>query len=524
MNKHYLILILIGLIFLVTRLYQISEIPVSLYWDEASIGYNAFSVGKDLKDEWGEFLPIHFRAFGEFKLPVYIYSSAIFVKIFGLSELAVRLPAVLFSLGTLLIIYFLILEISKKKIAALAGGFLFTISPWFFIFSRTGYEATAGVMFYLLGTYINIKYKNGWILFLGLLSFILSIYSYNSFRILAPITLFLFIGINTWQSKFNKKNILLSLFFISLFAVSLIPVIRLFIYDAGFGRAQAFSLIPSVQQVYDLSGKPQLQIIFDRSGSTNWGTNFLTVINNYFSHLSFNFLFLGDPNPRSQNPGVGQIYYLDLILFALGLLYIKITKNKKALILIFLMFLSILPGSLFKEAPHALRTLSFVPFFCIINAFGFQFLYEKHKKIAILICGAYFILFCNYFYNFITLYNFNTSKDWQLAYKQLFVNYKNEFKEFDKVIITDDLAQPYIFALYYLKYDPQSFRKEVKYNSIDRWGQSAAAQIGNLEFRKPLEEDFSKQRVLIFSEYQLDGASDQIKGINNQPLIWVYRK
>src|SRR3989344_1547607 len=89
-------LILICIIFLFTRLYKISEIPVSVYWDEASIGYNAFSIAKDGKDEWGEFFPLHFRAFGEFKLPVYIYTSAIFVKLFGLNELSVRISADLF--------------------------------------------------------------------------------------------------------------------------------------------------------------------------------------------------------------------------------------------------------------------------------------------------------------------------------------------------------------------------------------------------------------------------------------------
>ena len=68
------VLILICLLFLVTRLYKISEIPLSVYWDEASIGYNAYSVLQTGRDEWGEFMPLHFRAFGEFKLPVYVYS------------------------------------------------------------------------------------------------------------------------------------------------------------------------------------------------------------------------------------------------------------------------------------------------------------------------------------------------------------------------------------------------------------------------------------------------------------------
>jgi len=80
------LLVLICAFFLITRVYKIAEIPPSLYWDEASIGYNAYSIAETGKDEWGESFPLHFRAFGEFKLPVYIYSVVPFVKIFGLNE------------------------------------------------------------------------------------------------------------------------------------------------------------------------------------------------------------------------------------------------------------------------------------------------------------------------------------------------------------------------------------------------------------------------------------------------------
>src|SRR4030042_6876327 len=141
-------------IFLITRIFKIAEIPPSVYWDEASIGYNAFSIATDLRDEWGEKLPLHFRAFGEFKLPVYIYTVAVFVKAIGLNEYAVRLPAVLYSLGTLIIVYLLTKKITGKEGVAILASFILSFSPWFFIFSRTGYEATAGLFFFLLGTYL----------------------------------------------------------------------------------------------------------------------------------------------------------------------------------------------------------------------------------------------------------------------------------------------------------------------------------------------------------------------------------
>src|SRR3990167_2506030 len=165
-----ILLLLIVILFLCTRFYKISDIPLSLYWDEASIGYNAYSISQDGKGEWGDFLPVHFRAFGEFKLPIYIYSVVPFVKIFGLNELSVRLPAILFSLGIVLLTFLLARKLTDNITTGLWSSFLVTISPWFFIFSRTGYEVTAGLMFYLLGIYLLLSLTRNYFIFLSIRS------------------------------------------------------------------------------------------------------------------------------------------------------------------------------------------------------------------------------------------------------------------------------------------------------------------------------------------------------------------
>ena len=129
-------MILICLLFLGTRLYKIDKIPASVYWDEASIGYNAYSVLQTGRDEWGEFIPLHFRAFGEFKLPVYIYSVVFTESIFGLTPFAVRLPSVIYGLLSVIGLYLVVLKLTNKKLLSLLSSFLFSISPWFFIFFK----------------------------------------------------------------------------------------------------------------------------------------------------------------------------------------------------------------------------------------------------------------------------------------------------------------------------------------------------------------------------------------------------
>src|SRR3989344_3674310 len=295
-------LLAILIFFLLTRTYKISEIPASVYWDEASIGYNAYSILKTGKDEWGDFFPLHFRAFGEFKLPVFIYSTLLFIKIFGLNEFSIRFTSVLFSLGAVILTYLIAKKIYNNLAVALFASLFVSISPWFFVFSRTGYEATAGLFFYLLAIFFVLhKHKGGIFIFFSVVSFILSAYSYNSFRIISPITLAIFSFIEFKDFKYTFKNslkwIILSLVFIS---ISILPIYKLYIYDAGILRFQTVS-----------------------------EDGIKSLVENYSTHFSLDFLFInGDNNLRSHVPGAGQLFIFDIILFPLGLLYIIRNKSK----------------------------------------------------------------------------------------------------------------------------------------------------------------------------------------------------
>lgn len=435
------------LFFLVTRIYKIADIPGSVYWDEASIGYNAYSIATDLKDEWGDFLPLHFRAFGEFKLPVYIYSTAILVKAIGLNAYAVRLPAVLYSLGSVMMVYLLTKKITGKGTPALLASFILTVSPWFFIFSRTGYEATAGLFFFLLATYLFLENK----LFISVVSFILSFYSYNSFRIIIPIWLVVLVGYKFKELK-QWKYLVPGLLSILLFVASLYPVYRLYRFDAGGQRFAQVAI-----------------------------TSKLDFIKNYFSHFSPDFLALkGDSNPRSQIPGHGQLYLIDIPLVLIGLLA-AIKSRKLIYYLPFaLVLLAPIPAALTKESPHALRSLLSVPGYAMLATLGIDYLNRNIKKysavITIIAVVGYCLFFEMYGSDFFTKYSAETASDWQYQYKEIFSAQKSG-------VVTDKYAQPYIFALYYLKYPPEKFRQEVKLNPVSNWGFSKVASFNGFQFK-----------------------------------------
>lgn len=453
-------LLFICIFFLFTRLYKISEIPQSVYWDEASIGYNAYSISQTGKDEWGNFLPLHFRAFGEFKLPVYIYSVVPFVKIFGLNEFSVRFPAVLFSLGVVILTYFLAKKLTGKDSIGLWSSFFVSISPWFFIFSRTGYEATAGLMFYLLAIYLFLGFaERKWFIFFSAACFILSAYSYNSFRIIAPLAILTLILLQAKSFLVSfKKAIIPITFSLVIVLLSIAPIYRLYVYDAGISRLQAVG-----------------------------GVNITSFAKNYISHFSPNFLLVGDKNIRSQQPGFGQIFPLDFLLIPLGLLCLLTSKSKYGLLPLILILIGPIPAAITKESPHALRVISMVPFMAIISAFGTDKLQQWVKKssVATLTISIIFMaFFINYFLNFLYVYPLQSQKEWQHEYKKIYEDFGKEFYQYNRIIISDKYAQPYIFTLFYLKYDPQKFRQEVIRNNVSEWGFSTVKKFGKFEFKK----------------------------------------
>ena len=110
------ILILITILAFFLRFYQLGKVPLSMDWDENSNAYNAFSILKTGKDEYGSFLPLTNRSFDDFKPPLYMYLNVITVKLFGLTPIAARLPSAFFGTLTVPLIYFLARWLFQKKV------------------------------------------------------------------------------------------------------------------------------------------------------------------------------------------------------------------------------------------------------------------------------------------------------------------------------------------------------------------------------------------------------------------------
>jgi len=97
-NRPYVLLFAIILIAFLLRVIKLSDIPASLSHDEVAIGYNAWSILKTGRDEYGVKFPLLFRSFDDYKLPGYVYLTAFSEFIFGLTPFAVRFPSAFFRI------------------------------------------------------------------------------------------------------------------------------------------------------------------------------------------------------------------------------------------------------------------------------------------------------------------------------------------------------------------------------------------------------------------------------------------
>src|SRR3989304_7288957 len=103
--KQYLFLIFILVLAASLRLGAISRFPAGLNADEAALGYNAYSLLLTGRDEHGNLFPVNLESFADYKPALYAYLSVPLVKIFGLTEFAVRLPSAIFGILAVFLIY-----------------------------------------------------------------------------------------------------------------------------------------------------------------------------------------------------------------------------------------------------------------------------------------------------------------------------------------------------------------------------------------------------------------------------------
>jgi 4-amino-4-deoxy-L-arabinose transferase-like glycosyltransferase len=180
----------LGLAFLL-RVIFLGTIPNGFYCDEASDGYDAYSILQTGCDRYGEFLPLFLKGFGnDYRESIYVFLTLPFIKFFGLNELATRFPAAVIGTLTVITVYYLAKECFNNKVGLIAALFL-AISPWHIQFSRIAFRAILLPWLFCLGVLFFAKsFRTPKYLPLSSLFFALSLYTYSSARVFVSLVYF----------------------------------------------------------------------------------------------------------------------------------------------------------------------------------------------------------------------------------------------------------------------------------------------------------------------------------------------
>lgn len=548
-SREKTILILILALAACLRFWQLGQIPPSPDWDEAALGYNAYSIMKTGRDEYGKHLPLILRSFDDYKPALLAYLVIPSIRIFGLNVFATRFPAALLGTLAVLLTYLLVRELfSSSPIASrlslrlpLVAAFLLAISPWHVQFSRVAFETNIGLLFGILVVWLILKsFKKSWFLILAAFFAGLNIYVYQAEKVFTPLlVLAAFLIYRREIFKLPRKYLI---FAVIVGLISLLPFARMTLtMPEIFLRAKGTSisadqtpfLARTVEKlVRDNQAKDYLGLILDNRRVTY----FLTLMRGYFSHFDLNWLFVRGGEARHHAPEMGSLYLWELPFFLLGVYSLIFAKNfKKAKLLIFSWFLlAPIPAAFASGTPHEVRTIRFLPMLQIFVGVGlikaWQIISKKRLAFKVLISSLAILFFLFNFTYYLNQYfvqqNYFHSQSWQYGYQQAVEEIKKIEPQYKQIVVSNQpyLDQSYMFFLFYLEFDPATYQKEG--GTVSGGFAEARNAFGKYVFR-PIEwpkEERTVDILYVGRSEDFSGDASVIKIINfldGQPAIKI---
>ena len=521
-NKTKLVILLVGFFILslaaYLRFYKLASLPPAPYWEEVALGYDSYSVVQTGRDHHGHFLPlIAFESFGDWKPSGYFYVLAPFIKIFGLTVWAVRLPSAIAGMfiviGVGLLTHLLVVQIDSLKYlrqqwgkqfgwwVGLSASLIAAVSLWAVMFSRAAWEANLATSLILWGVISFCFFQRHYsshkkVAFIWLMSsvglFAYSLYTYHAARVIAPLLLMILFAEFIYQQLKLKKNqathglvslkkisaaltviSFAGLIFLSLMSPLLINLRRKEVADR-FNTTSVFNDLQVIEQSNRLKQEAgnslaarifyHRDVFFARA-----------ILGRFLKHFQLDFLFIhGDKNPRHSLGFMGQLYYLDFFFILIASYSLIRWQKRIALFLFSWLILSIIPSSLtLKGAPHALRILPSLPVWLILISFGWLFLLNWLGKrtsrfwfncLVVFLLLIYSIQVAMFWRFYTRIYPVIHSQSWQYGYRQMIGDVRQLEHQYPNypVFISRSQGRPAMYYWFYTKTDPRRVQAREK--------------------------------------------------------------
>ncbi len=359
------------------RFLGLGRVNPGFFVDESSIALNALSIFGSGVDEFGTPYPLYFRAFGEYKNPIFIYSLVPIFSLFEPSIQSTRFAAAFWGVAASSLLTLLSWWQYRNKalsLIILAASLLF---PWWFQLSRVAFEVAAFPAILLLSVVLSCvwwqkRQSTSWIgIFLGL-SLALLFYTYTAGRMISPLLFFAAL-FPTWKHTSWKGILFLTIGYIAGF----LPLLFSEVWENGALTAR-----------YEVVGLSHY--------TETWWSFVLTAMKQYLLHFSPEFLFLGgDKNLRHVIAPYGVLFWSMLPIILAGM-YRSLWQNKTAwnFWCLFGLAISPLPSAFTVDSPHVLRSVGLSVFLMIFFTIGCAVLLQTKrawmKKIGVFLA----VIFC----------------------------------------------------------------------------------------------------------------------------------
>jgi len=446
--------ILIGVLLLLgclVRIVGIQALPQGLNCDEASAGYEAFSLLTYGIDRNGNSFPVFLEAWGSGQNALYAYLMIPFVKAFGLNLLSTRLPMALLSCLSLFVWYKMLLQIKGKKFAAIGLTFL-AICPWHIMKSRWGLESNVFPDLVLWSVYFVMQFlltqkPSRLYIAMGILA--LTAYAYGTAYLFLPIfcvILFVYLLV-TKKIQFRQA-------FISFVIVAMIDLPIL-----GYLIINTFDLEQVSLGVITIPKLPVNR--YEEQTSLFEGNVLLNVWQN-FCHSVKLLVLQDDGLAWNQVSGYGMYYIVSVPFLIVGLVFC-FTKNQlknefDTIINIWFATAFLLLFALKEANINRINVLIFPLIYYIVTGLHVVLL-KKNRILACVICLIYVLSFSGFLFAYC---HAEPENYWTFTDDvEDVIQYVNSLEK--EIYFEYAFKEPYIYVLYYAQYDTKKFVETVEY-------------------------------------------------------------
>ncbi len=420
--------------------------PGGLNQDEASIGYEAWSLLTSGMDRNGMSWPVHFIAWGSGQNALYAYLSLPFIKVFGLHVFSIRLVNLLCGILSIVAVYSMVNKAYGYKTAVIAMT-LAAIAPWHIMLSRWALESNLFPAMFLFALWALMKaQEKRYFYYIAALLLGLSLYVYGSAYLV--ITLFAVVVMCYFlrQKAISWKEALFSvlLYLVIAFPIYLFVLINVLGWDTI--RLGCFT-IPRV------CGERMLSM---------WqGLSISKILEN----IKMLVLFQTDGNIRNAIPYYGCFYLVSLPFCMNGILVL--VKKREALSFMVLCALVCASGLFLVYSDPNINRVNAIYFPLIIcTAAGLADML-KGKKVMLAVAGCYFLLFAGFCSQYFGKeYRDQIAEEFFASFGEALVQ-ADELAKTDQgkrtVYVTGNVNMPYIYALFYNRIDPEVYLQTAEF-------------------------------------------------------------